>query len=220
MQVNIDPSWEKLLRSEFEKDYFITLTDFVRQEYTSGKVFPPGPLIFNAFNLCPIDNIRVVILGQDPYHGENQAHGLSFSVKKGIPKPPSLQNIFKELQTDLNIEISEDGDLTRWAKQGVFLLNSVLTVRKGQAGSHQGKGWELFTDEVIRILSREKQNLVFMLWGNYARNKKELIDGEKHLVLEAAHPSPFSAHNGFFGCKHFSIANEYLAQKDLKIINW
>jgi uracil-DNA glycosylase len=220
MQVNIDPSWKKHLKSEFEKDYFITLTDFVRQEYTSGKVFPPGPLIFNAFNLCPIDNIKVVILGQDPYHGENQAHGLSFSVKPGIPKPPSLQNIFKELQTDLNIEFSEEGDLTRWAKQGVFLLNSVLTVRKGQAGSHQGKGWEIFTDEVIRILSKEKENLVFMLWGNYARNKKELIDGEKHLILEAAHPSPFSAHNGFFGCKHFSKANEYLTQKEIKIINW
>jgi len=220
MQVNIDPTWKKHLKSEFEKEYFITLTDFVRQEYTSGKVFPPGPLIFNAFNLCPIDTLKVVILGQDPYHGDNQAHGLSFSVKKGIPKPPSLQNIFKELQKDLNIEISEDGDLTRWAKQGVFLLNSVLTVRKGQAGSHQGKGWEIFTDEVIRILSKEKENLVFMLWGNYARNKKELIDREKHLILEAAHPSPFSAHNGFFGSKHFSKANDYLKQNNISIINW
>lgn len=220
MQVNIDPTWKKHLKSEFEKEYFITLTDFVRQEYTSGKVFPPGPLIFNAFNLCPIDTLKVVILGQDPYHGDNQAHGLSFSVKKGIPKPPSLQNIFKELQKDLNIEISEDGDLTRWAKQGIFLLNSVLTVRKGQAGSHQGKGWEIFTDEVIRILSKEKENLVFMLWGNYARNKKELIDREKHLILEAAHPSPFSAHNGFFGSKHFSKANDYLKQNNISIINW
>lgn len=220
MQVNIDPTWKKLLKSEFEKEYFITLADFVRQEYTSGKIFPPGPLIFNAFNLCPIDTVKVVILGQDPYHGDNQAHGLSFSVKKGIPKPPSLQNIFKELQKDLNIEISEDGDLTRWAKQGVFLLNSVLTVRKGQAGSHQGKGWEIFTDEVIRILSKEKENLVFMLWGNYARNKKELIDREKHLILEAAHPSPFSAHNGFFGSKHFSKANDYLKQNNISIINW
>ncbi len=196
------------------------MADFVRQEYTSGKVFPPGPLIFNAFNLCPIDSVKVVILGQDPYHAEHQAHGLSFSVKQGVPKPPSLKNIFKELQTDLNKEISHDGDLTRWAKQGVFLLNSVLTVRKGQAGSHQGKGWERFTDEVIRILSSEKQNLVFMLWGNYARNKKTLIEGRKQLILEAAHPSPFSAHNGFFGCKHFSKANEYLAQKKIKIINW
>lgn len=220
MQVNIDPTWKKLLKSEFEKEYFITLADFVRQEYTSGKIFPPGPLIFNAFNLCPIDTVKVVILGQDPYHGDNQAHGLSFSVKKGIPKPPSLQNIFKELQTDLRIVISEDGDLTKWAKQGVFLLNSVLTVRKGQAGSHQGKGWEIFTDEVIRILSKEKENLVFMLWGNYARNKKELIDREKHLILEAAHPSPFSAHNGFFGSKHFSKANDYLKKNNISIINW
>lgn len=220
MQVNIEPTWKKLLKSEFEKEYFITLADFVRQEYTSGKIFPPGPLIFNAFNLCPIDTVKVVILGQDPYHGDNQAHGLSFSVKKGIPKPPSLQNIFKELQTDLNIEISEDGDLTKWAKQGVFLLNSVLTVRKGQAGSHQGKGWEIFTDEVIRTLSQEKKNLVFMLWGNYARNKKALIDGDKHLILEAAHPSPFSAHNGFFGSKHFSKANDYLKQNNISIINW
>ncbi len=220
MKVEIHPSWAVLLEEEFEKEYFLNLTEFVRKEYTKSTIFPPGRLIFNAFDLCPFDSLKVVILGQDPYHGDNQAHGLSFSVKDGIPKPPSLQNIFKELKDDLGIKVTENGDLTRWARQGVFLLNSVLTVRKSNPGSHQNKGWETFTDSVIRIISNEKKNVVFILWGNYARNKRDLINSEDHLILEAPHPSPFSADKGFFGCKHFSKANDYLEQKEIAAINW
>lgn len=220
MNVDIHPSWKKLLHSEFDKGYFADLTGFVKEEYAKYTVYPPGPMIFNAFNLTPFDSVNVVILGQDPYHGTGQAHGLSFSVRQGVTKPPSLLNIFKEIRNDIGEEIPQDGDLTRWAKQGVFLLNSVLTVRQKHAGSHAGKGWETFTDAVIKTLSKNKENLVFLLWGNYARAKKDLIDQQKHLVLESPHPSPFSADRGFFGCKHFSKANEYLKDHGVKEIEW
>lgn len=220
MEVKIHPSWKKLLKEEFEKEYFLKLTEFVKNEYITEIVYPPGPLIFNAFNLTPFDQVKVILLGQDPYHGPNQAHGLAFSVKEGTPKPPSLQNIFKELYSNLNIDIPLSGDLTKWAKQGVFLLNSVLTVRKSSPGSHAKKGWEQFTDSVIKLLSDESENLVFLLWGNYARAKRLLIDEKKHLILEAPHPSPFSADRGFFGCKHFSSANDYLSEHNISIINW
>jgi uracil-DNA glycosylase len=220
MKVEIDSKWEKILKSEFEKEYFHKLIEFVRTEYKIGTIYPPGPLIFNAFNLTPFDKVKVVILGQDPYHGPNQAHGLAFSVTAKVPNPPSLKNIYKELHSDLNIEIPETGDLSNWAKQGVFLLNSVLTVRKSSPGSHSKKGWEQFTDSVIQALSNNRKNLVFLLWGNYARAKKFLIDGNKHLILEAPHPSPFSADSGFFGCRHFSKANDYLDENNISTINW
>ncbi len=218
--VRIHPSWKAQLESEFEQPYFHDLSTFVRNEYETKTIFPNPKHVFRAFDLCPFDQVKVVILGQDPYHGPKQAHGLSFSVEKGVRNPPSLQNIFKEIEADLGHSVSHEGDLTRWAQQGVLLLNATLTVRRGEAGSHQGKGWEAFTDAAIKKLNDERAHIVFMLWGNYARKKGEFIDRTKHLVLEAAHPSPFSAHSGFFGCKHFSRANEYLAKQDGTSIEW
>lgn len=219
-KIIIENSWHELLKDEFSKEYFVNLTKFVKEEKQKYKIFPPGSLIFNAFNTTPTEQVKVVILGQDPYHGEGQAHGLCFSVPEGIKPPPSLLNIFKELNNDLGIEISKHGNLTSWAKQGVLLLNATLTVRAHSPGSHQNKGWEIFTDAVIKKLSDTKNNLVFVLWGNYAKAKKNLINSEKHLILAAAHPSPFSAHAGFFGCKHFSKINSYLKEKGIKEINW
>jgi uracil-DNA glycosylase len=218
--VRIEESWKTALKERFESPEWEALSAFVKSEYKVTKVYPPPKYIFNAFDLCPFEKVKVVILGQDPYHGATQAHGLSFSVPLGVIVPPSLKNIYKELQTDLGVPIPTTGNLEKWAEQGVLLLNATLTVRAGQPGSHQGKGWEEFTDAVIRKISDEKEHVVFMLWGNYAKAKRELIDTKKHLVLEAAHPSPYSANNGFFGCKHFSRANEYLLQSNLAPITW
>lgn len=221
MEVKIEPSWKKKLEEEFGKPYFNELTTFVKEEYKSGTVYPSPKHIFRAFELCPFDKVKVVILGQDPYHGARQANGLAFAVDEHMAVPPSLQNIFKEIRGDLGKPlIHTDGDLTRWAKQGVLLLNATLTVRARTAGSHQGKGWELFTDAAIRTLSDKREHLVFMLWGNYAKQKGAHIDRQKHLVLEAAHPSPFSAATGFFGSKHFSRANEYLITHGQTPIDW
>lgn len=220
MNVQIEESWKEKLADEFEKPYFKELTEFVRQEYKTQVCYPPGKLIFNAFNLCPFDRVKVVIIGQDPYHGPGQAHGLCFSVNDGIPFPPSLQNIFKEIQADLGKDIPTSGNLTRWAEQGVLLLNATLTVRAHQAASHQRHGWEEFTDAVIRKLSQERDHLVFILWGSYAQKKGAVIDRERHLVLTSAHPSPLSAYHGFFGNKHFSLANAYLEQYGKTPINW
>ena len=220
MDVKIEPSWSKILNNEFEKPYFVKLTEFIKTEYRTQQIFPPGKEIFNAFDLCPFDQVKVVIIGQDPYHGPGQAHGLCFSVKDGIVFPPSLRNIFKEIQGDLGMAIPESGDLTRWAKQGVLLLNATLTVEAHQAGSHQGKGWEVFTDAVIKILSEKKQDLVFMLWGSYAQQKGAYINHSKHLVLRSVHPSPLSAYRGFIGCGHFSEANEFLKSKEKLPIQW
>ena len=220
MDVQIEQSWKQHLAPEFEKPYFVKLTKFVRQEYRTTTCYPPGKLIFNAFNLCPYDKAKVVIIGQDPYHGPGQAHGLCFSVNDGVPFPPSLQNIFKEIQTDLGTPVPQSGNLTRWAEQGVLLLNSTLTVRAHQAGSHQGKGWEEFTDAVIRRLNDEREHIVFMLWGAYAQKKGTFIDRTRHCVLTAPHPSPLSADRGFFGCKHFSKANAYFRSKGLAEIEW
>ena len=219
MNVQIEESWQHLA-PEFEKDYFVRLTNFVRQEYQTTTVYPPGRLIFNAFNLCPFDQVKVVIIGQDPYHGPGQAHGLCFSVNDGVPFPPSLQNIFKEIQSDLGTPIPTTGNLTRWANQGVLMLNATLTVRAHQAASHQRQGWEEFTDAAIRALAEERENLVFILWGAYAQKKGAFIDRNKHLVLASAHPSPLSAYNGFFGNKHFSRANEYLIAHGQQPIQW
>lgn len=220
MKVKIEESWKEVLVQTFDQPYFQNIVTFVKDEYSKGKVFPPGKDIFNAFEYCPIDQVKVVILGQDPYHGDGQAHGLSFSVKPGVPFPPSLMNIFKEIKADLGKEMPPNGDLSRWAKQGVFLLNATLTVRAHQAGSHQKKGWEEFTDSVIRSISLERKDVVFLLWGAYAQKKADLIDSHKHLILKAPHPSPLSAHRGFLGCKHFSKANEYLTSKGLDPIVW
>jgi uracil-DNA glycosylase len=220
MDVRIEPSWKSKLNEEFEKEYFIKLSGFVRKEYKTYTIYPPGRLIFNAFDLCPFDKVKAVILGQDPYHGPGQAHGLCFSVREGVEFPPSLINIFKEIESDLGIKPLPAGNLERWASQGVLLLNATLSVREHMAGSHQGKGWEQFTDSVIRILNRDKSNLVFFLWGAYAQKKGESIDREKHLVLESVHPSPLSASRGFFGNKHFSRCNTYLVEKGLEPINW
>ena len=220
MNVQIEESWKEALMPEFSKDYFIRLTDFVRKEYHETTVYPPGKLIFNAFNLCPFDNVKVVIIGQDPYHGPGQAHGLCFSVNDGIQPPPSLVNIFKEINSDLGKPIPQSGNLTRWAEQGVLLLNATLTVRAHQAGSHQRRGWEEFTDAVIRKLAEEKSNLVFILWGSYAQKKGAFIDRNKHLVLTSVHPSPLSAYNGFFGNHHFSLANDYLVRNGKTAIDW
>lgn len=220
MSVRIHPSWEHHLAAEFEQPYFKELTAFVKSEYEKGTVYPPPGKIFAAFDSCPFDKVKVVILGQDPYHGAGQAHGLSFSVSEGVRVPPSLQNIYKEIQTDLGLPIRGTGDLSAWVQQGVLLLNATLTVRAGEAGSHQRKGWEQFTDAVIRILSEEKEHLVFLLWGRYAQAKGAIIDQEKHLILKAAHPSPFSADQGFFGCKHFSQSNDYLVWHGQKPIQW
>lgn len=220
MNVKIEPSWKKVLEPVFQSESFINLTSFVKEEYSRENIFPEGKNIFNAFWHCPLDQIKVVILGQDPYHGPGQAHGLSFSVKPGIPFPPSLLNIFKEIKNDLGKDLPSNGDLTRWADQGVFLLNATLTVRAHQAGSHQKKGWEEFTDEVIKKISEKKEHVVFLLWGAYAQKKAELIDASKHLILKAPHPSPLSAHRGFLGCGHFSKSNEYLISKGINPVEW
>lgn len=221
MAVKIDSSWKNLLESEFDKPYFKDLTEFVKNEYQQTKIYPPPKLIFNAFDTTPVDKVKVVILGQDPYHGPNQANGLCFSVNKKVRIPPSLQNIYKELATDIpDFKTPKDGDLTHWAKQGVLLLNATLTVRAHQAGSHQGKGWEEFTDAAIHNLAGTKENVVFILWGSYAQKKGSFIDTNKHLVLRSPHPSPLSAHRGFFGCKHFSQTNEYLWMHGLDPIEW
>ena len=220
MDVKIESSWKNQLGDEFEKPYFKELADFVRNEYRTKKIFPPARLIFNAFDQCPFDQLKVVILGQDPYHGPGQAHGLCFSVNEGIDFPPSLQNIFKELKDDVGKEIPTSGDLTGWTQQGVLLLNATLTVRAYQAGSHQRKGWESFTDAVIHKINEEKEHVVFILWGNYAIRKGEFIDRDKHLVLTSVHPSPLSASRGFFGNKHFSKTNDFLTTQGLGPINW
>ena len=224
MQVKIEPSWAAHLTGEFEQAYFKELTDFVKKEYKEGQVYPAPKNIFRAFDLCPFEKVKVVILGQDPYHGAGQANGLAFAVDEGTRLPPSLQNIFKEIESDLacvsQTYTEHSGDLTRWARQGVLLLNATLTVRASAAGSHQEKGWEQFTDAVIRALSEKRAGLVFLLWGNYAKAKGAHIDRAKHLVLEAPHPSPFSAASGFFGCKHFSKANDYLISHNEPPIDW
>lgn len=220
MHVQIHESWKKVLADEFAADYFTDLTRQVRKEYLSRTIFPPPKLVFNAFNRCHYNTLKVVILGQDPYHGPRQAHGLSFSVQDGIRTPPSLRNIYKEIESDIGTKPPHSGNLEHWADQGILLLNATLTVRKGEAGSHQGLGWEQFTDAVIRKISDEKDHLVFMLWGKFAQEKGKHIDYTKHLVLQAPHPSPFSAHTGFLGCKHFSKANTYLEKYDLPPIMW
>ncbi|MBQ7222131.1 MAG: uracil-DNA glycosylase [Bacteroidales bacterium] len=220
MDVTIEPSWKKVLADEFEKPYFSSLAQYLHDEKRAGKtIYPPGRLIFNAFNLTPFDKVKVVILGQDPYHGPGQAEGLSFSVPHGIATPPSLQNIYKEIENDLGVPVRKDGSLESWAKQGVFLLNAILTVRAAQPTSHSKIGWETFTDAVIKVISDNKTGVVFLLWGNYARSKKDLIDDSKHYILEAAHPSPL-ARGAFFGCKHFSKTNEILINNGMEPINW
>ena len=220
MDVRIEESWKQRLAPDFEKDYFIRLTEFVRSEYMRTTIYPPARQIFNAFDQCPFEQTKVVIIGQDPYHGPGQAHGLCFSVAEGVPNPPSLQNIFKEILSDLGKPMPSNGDLTRWARQGVLLLNATLTVQAHQAGSHQRKGWEEFTDAAIRHLAEEREHLVFILWGAYAQKKGAFIDRNKHLVLTSAHPSPLSAYNGFFGNKHFSRTNEYLKAHGITEIDW
>ncbi len=220
MDVKIEQSWKDCLAEEFDKPYFNQLTDFVRNEYGKGSVYPPGALIFNAFNHCPFDKVKVVLLGQDPYHEPGQAHGLCFSVQDGVRFPPSLINIFKEIQSDLGTPVPKSGDLTRWADQGVLLLNATLTVRAHLAGSHQNKGWETFTDAVINRLAAQREHVVYILWGAYAQRKGAMIDRNKNLVLQSPHPSPLSASRGFFGNKHFSKANEYLLQTGQTPIVW
>ena len=221
MNVNIHESWKKLLVDEFNKPYFETLAAFVKSEYTHHKCYPPGKEIFSAFNHCHFDDVKIVIIGQDPYHGIGQANGLCFSVNDGISHPPSLINIFKEIESDLNLKYPESGNLERWAKQGVLLLNATLTVRAHEAGSHQKKGWEIFTDAVIKTISDSKENVVFLLWGGFAKQKVKLIDTNKHQVFTSGHPSPLSANRGYwFGNKHFSKTNLYLSQKGYKPINW
>ncbi|HIZ27214.1 uracil-DNA glycosylase [Barnesiella sp. An55] len=220
MYVRIESSWQQRLQPEFDKPYFEKLTDFVRHEYATKTVYPPGSQIFAAFDACPFDRVKVVILGQDPYHEPNQAHGLCFSVNDQIPFPPSLQNIFKEIESDLGIPVPKSGNLTRWARQGVLLLNATLTVEAHRAASHQGKGWETFTDAVIHKLAEEREHLVFILWGAYAQRKGEFIDRNRHLVLQSPHPSPLSAHRGFFGNHHFSKTNQYLVAHGIEPIQW
>lgn len=220
MDVKIEDSWKKMLGEEFEKPYFAQLTEFVRNEYSSGTVYPPAKLIFNAFDHCPFDKVKVVIIGQDPYHGVGQANGLCFSVNKGIAMPPSLVNIFKEIAADTGKPMPTDGDLTRWSDQGVLLLNATLTVRAGNAGSHQRRGWEEFTDAAIRILAEKRENLVFILWGSYAQRKGAFIDRNKHLVLTSPHPSPLSAYAGFFGNHHFTLTNDFLVKNGKEPIDW
>ncbi len=220
MDVRIEDSWKTRLNQEFGKPYFEELTRFVRSEYGAGVCYPPGRLIFNAFDQVPFEQVRVVILGQDPYHGPGQAHGLCFSVNDGVQFPPSLVNIFKEIQAETGAPIPQSGNLTRWARQGVFLLNTCLSVRAHQAFSHSGHGWETFTDAVIRLLSAEREHLVFLLWGAPAGRKAELIDRTRHLVLQSAHPSPLSAHRGFFGNNHFNLCNQYLQQHGQPAITW
>ncbi|MEI9810557.1 MAG: uracil-DNA glycosylase [Bacteroidota bacterium] len=221
MDVKIEESWKEILKDEFGKPYFQQIVLHLKTERTQGKIiYPPGPFIFNAFNTTPFDQVKVVILGQDPYHGPGQAHGLCFSVQKGVPPPPSLVNIFKELHTDVGITMPTHGNLTHWAQQGVFLLNASLTVRAGEPMSHAKIGWAEFTDTVIKKISQQKEHVVFMLWGKFAQEKRILIDDTKHLVLRSVHPSPLSAHAGFFGCKHFSKANTYLVSKGIDPVDW
>ncbi len=220
MQVRIDPTWQQLLQPEFDKPYFELLTSYVRSEYQSTTIYPPAGQIFRAFDICPVDKVKVVILGQDPYHEPQQANGLSFSVNQGVTFPPSLQNIYKEINDDLGHPSITQGDLTPWAEQGVLLLNATLTVRAHLAGSHQGKGWEVLTDAAIEQLAHRREHLVFMLWGSYAQQKAVYIPTTKHLILKAPHPSPLSAYRGFFGCKHFSKANQYLQKHSIVPIEW
>jgi uracil-DNA glycosylase len=221
MDVKIEESWKDVLKAEFAKPYFQQIILFLKTEKAAGKIiYPPGPLIFNAFNTTPLEKVKVVLLGQDPYHGAGQAHGLSFSVPCGVPPPPSLVNIFKELNKDIGLPISPRGNLTSWAEQGVMLLNASLTVRAGEPSSHSKIGWTEFTDAVIQKISTLKENVVFMLWGKFAQEKQVLIDETKHLVLKAAHPSPFSVDKGFSGCRHFSKTNEYLTQHGIDPIDW
>jgi uracil-DNA glycosylase len=220
MNVDIEPSWKEQLQTEFDKPYFAQLAAFVKQEYATHSIYPPGKLIFNAFNQCPFNKVKVVLIGQDPYHEPGQAQGLCFSVNEGVTFPPSLNNIFKEIESDIGTPVPKSGDLTRWAKQGVLLLNATLTVREHEAGSHQKHGWEEFTDAVIRTLSEKRENLVFILWGSYAQGKSSLIDSKKHCILRSAHPSPLSAYRGFFGNHHFSLTNDYLRSKGIEEIKW
>lgn len=221
MDVKIESSWKEILNGEFDKPYFQHIPLHLKTEKSQGKIiYPPGSFIFNAFNTTPFDKIKVVIIGQDPYHGHGQAHGLCFSVQNGVPPPPSLINIFKELKEDIGMQVPGHGNLTKWAEQGVFLLNASLTVRAGEPMSHSKIGWAQFTDTVIKTISDHKEHVVFLLWGKFAQDKKVLIDESKHLILRAAHPSPFSAYSGFFGCKHFSKANEYLMSKGIDPVDW
>ena len=220
MDVKIEHSWKELLSDEFEKPYFKTLTDFIRQQYAAKMIFPPARQIFSAFDHCPVPQTKVVIIGQDPYHGAGQANGLCFSVNNSIALPPSLINIYTEIENDLGKKMPPSGNLERWAKRGVLLLNATLTVQKGLANSHQGYGWEILTDAAIARLAQVRDNLVFMLWGNFAQQKEKLIDTSKHLILKAVHPSPLSAYRGFFGCKHFSKANNYLVQNGQTPVDW
>jgi uracil-DNA glycosylase len=220
MDVKIEESWKSKLKDEFDKEYFIQLVEFVKNEYKKHTIYPPGPKIFNAFDHCSFDDLKVVILGQDPYHGPNQAHGLCFSVNEGVPFPPSLINIFKEVQNDMDVPVPTSGNLERWADQGILLLNATLTVRAHQAGSHQNKGWEQFTDAVIHKIADEKENIVFLLWGAYAQKKAAFVDREKHLILDSVHPSPLSASRGFFGNHHFSKTNQYLTEHNRTPIFW
>lgn len=220
-EIQLEASWKERLASEFQQDYMRALRAFLLERKRAGAViYPPGPRIFNALNSTPFDAVKVVILGQDPYHGPGQAHGLCFSVRLGVPTPPSLINIFREIEDDLGLPPPDHGNLQAWARQGVLLLNAVLTVERGKAGAHQGKGWERFTDQVVRLLNAEREGLVFLLWGSYAMKKGAVIDRDRHLVLTAPHPSPLSAHRGFFGCRHFSLANRYLEQQGGTPVNW
>lgn len=218
--VNIGNEWDQLLENEFQKDYYLSLRQFLISEYNSRRIFPPMEDIFNALRYTSYSDVKAVILGQDPYHGAGQAHGLCFSVKKGTPPPPSLQNIFKELNSELGIPVPSHGELTKWAKNGILLLNTVLTVREGAANSHKGKGWEILTDRIIELLNEREQPIVFLLWGGNARAKARLITNPKHLILQCAHPSPLSAYNGFFGCGHFIKTNEFLTANGIEPIDW
>ena len=220
INLQIEESWKQILRDEFDAPYFIALTEFLREEKKKYIVYPPGPQIFSAFNHTPFNRVKVVIIGQDPYHGPGQAHGLCFSVPEGMPPPPSLVNIFKEIESDLGIPIPKSNNLTKWAGQGVLLVNAILTVRANEPTSHQNKGWETFTNAVIRNLNEKRKNLVFLLWGNYAQAKESLIDNSRHYILKAAHPSPLSANRGFFGCRHFSRTNQILTEQGLNEIDW
>lgn len=220
MEVKIASDWKALLKEEFEKPYFEQLTQFVKEEYASHRIYPRGSNIFRAFDKCPLDRLKVVIIGQDPYHGPNQAHGLCFSVADGVPHPPSLQNIFKEVASDIGTPIPESGNLDRWAEQGVLLLNAVLTVREHEAASHAGRGWEQFTDAVVRAINAHKEGIVYLLWGSYAQKKGAIADPTRNCILKAVHPSPLSVYRGFFGCRHFSRANEYLVAQGKTPIQW
>lgn len=220
MEVKIASDWKALLKEEFEKPYFEQLTQFVKEEYASHRIYPRGSNIFRAFDKCPLDRLKVVIIGQDPYHGPNQAHGLCFSVAEGVPHPPSLQNIFKEVASDIGTPIPESGNLDRWAEQGVLLLNAVLTVREHEAASHAGRGWEQFTDAVVRAINAHKEGIVYLLWGSYAQKKGAIADPARNCILKAVHPSPLSVYRGFFGCRHFSRANEYLVAQGKTPIQW